>query len=904
MIFEKNEKGYCAAEDWKLIQTQFPYMGAFLYLHENEEAYFDDNCFKILRLTKEHENGLVERDRFTQLMQDLTRNPATGQNQVYLYSTNGEQIHLRLSFVERDEKSWMGMIQDITHFMAECTVAVDTTEYDPLTHLFSRDAFLRRVQQAMSESTDVGYLAVLHVHGIDQLTLQFGYSQIDRCMIAISQALRQFQSPQVIVGVKGAKEFFVYLSDDAAQQAGTIFTKIRAAVYQCVVTDDFGEVLDVDARTAFSMSVGYCAHQPGSSELNTLMNHASFALFKAMNERREICAFNEEHYRKHKEQYKELQYFRRLIRENLFQYHVQPIVSARTGEIVGFEALMRAGDIPLSPLQILKIAEENKSLYQIERLTFYNVVKLMSENLDLLENKKVFINAIPSSLLTEPDFDLLYETYGEVMEHIVVEITEQGDIDSDAIDTIKARCATVGCEFAIDDYGAGYSNTSSLLALMPEYVKIDRCLLSGIDSDTKKQRLVADVIRFCNENAIQVIAEGIETRPELRTIIRLGADLIQGYYTSRPKSFFSRGIAKTVQNEIISINLESKHSGAKSYTVKREEELALVSVALDQYTDVLIKRDNVTLIGETDRVLNLRLEIESGMDCTLTLRDVNLKILDKPLLTLGDHCNLTLVLEGENTFSGLGILVPETATLTVVGEGDLKIIADSAKAYAIGNDYEHAYGNIVLATSSKVELSVNGDQCIGIGGGLNPQDAEIRILSGEVDVTVSGIEAVCVGCYDGNARVDISDCELSVNADAANAVGVGSFHSDVAVYISSRVDLRGSGNKCVGIGALEHGRGSIDIRDSDISTVINARFISCIGTIDGEINTIVDTAHIALSCEGSELAGIGDPRGSGQILLKDAELDMTLMAAKILDVGTKTGSVSTQGGRKNVRINT
>lgn len=904
MIFEKNDTGFRVSEDWKLVQSQVPHMGAFLYLHEEEEAYFDDNCFKILRLSKENDSGFVERDRFTQLMQDLTRSPAAGQNQVYLYSVNGEQVHLRLSFVERDEKSWMGMLQDITHFMSECTVAVDTTEYDPLTHLFSRDAFLRRVRQKMSESANVGYLAVLHVHGIDQLTLQFGYSQIDRCMIAISQSLRQFQSPQVIVGVKGAKEFFVYLSDDAAQQAGTIFTKIRAAVYQCVVTDDFGEVIDIDARTAFSLSVGYCPHQAGAAELNTLMNHASFALFEAMSEHRDICAFNEAHYRKHKEQYKELQYFRRLIRENLFQYHVQPIVSARTGEIFGFEALMRAGDIPLSPLSILKIAEQNKSLYQIERLTFYNVVRMMSENPEIIANKKIFINAIPSSLLTEPDFDLLYETYGEVMENMVVEIAEQEDADSESIDTLKARCATVGCEFAIDDYGTGYSNTSSLIALMPEYVKIDRSLLAGIDSDTKKQRLVADIIRFCNENAIQVIAEGVETRPELRTMIRLGADLIQGYYISRPKPFFSRSISKTVQTEIVSINLEAKHHGTKSYTVKREEELSLVSVALDQYTDVLIKRDNVTLIGEKDRVLNLRLEIEDGMDCTLTLRDVNLKFLDKPLLRLGDHCHLTLVLEGENTFSGLGILVPETAALTVVGEGTLTVTTDSAKAYAIGNDFEHSYGSIVLATGGRVALSVNGDQCIGIGGGLNPSEAEIRVLSGEVDVTVSGIEGICVGTYDGKARVDISDCDLSVNADAANAVGIGAFHGDVNIEISSRIDLRGSGNKCVGIGVLEHGRGSIDIRDSDISTVINARFISCIGTIDGEINTVVDAAHITLSCEGSELAGIGDPRGSGQILLRDAELDMTLMAAKILDVGTKTGSVSTQGGRKNVRINT
>ena len=75
------------------------------------------------------------------------------------------------------------------------------------------------------------------------------------------------------------------------------------------------------------------------------------------------------------------------------------------------------------------------------------------------------------------------------------------------------------------------------------------------------------------------------------------------------------------------------------------------------------------------------------------------------------------------------------------------------------------------------------------------------------------------------------------------------------------------------------------------------------GTIDGSINTVVDGANIALNCEGSEIAGIGDPKGAGSILLKDAELDMTMLAASVIDVGTRCGSVSTQGGRKSVRIN-
>lgn len=903
MIFEQKDGVWAAGHDWSIFQRQFPYMGAFLYLHERQEAYLDDNCYRILHLSRESDSGLVGRDRFTQVMQDITRNPVAQQNQIYCYTVNGEQIHLRLSFVERDDKSWLGFMQDITQFMSDCTVSVDTAEYDPLTRLYHRDAFLRHTLALMRESPSVGYLAILHIHGIDQMAMQFGYGQSDRCIIAISQALQPFRSQEVIIGVRNLKEFFVYLGGDAAENPGTLFSQIRSAVSGCVVTDDFGEVLDIDLRTALSLSIGYCARPTECNDMNSLINHASFALFEAMSERKDICAFNAAHYRKDKEQYQELQYFRRLVRENLFHYHFQPIVSAKTGEVFGFEALMRAGDMPLEALRILEIAEKNKCLYDIEHATLFNTVQLMSENQDVLSDKKLFINAIPSHLLTEPDFDLLYETYGEVMEHAVIEITEQTDLDSDTIDTMKARCATAGCEFAIDDYGAGYSNTSSLLLLMPEYVRIDRILLAGIDSDAKKQRLVTDIISFCHENAMTVIAEGVETRPELRTVIRLGVDLIQGFYISKPKPFFSRSIAKVVQNEIISFNLESHRQESKTYIARNEEELELVPLALDRCTDLLVKRDSLTLIGEADRALKLSVCIEDGLDCVLTLRDVNLRAAARQTIVLGENCSLTLVLEGENTLSHMGILVPESASLTIVGDGDLNISTDRANNFAIGNDYEHAYGAITLATGGRVNLFINGEQCIGIGGGSNQGGAMIRLLSGEIAVTATGIECVGVGNHDGNARIEINDCELSVNADAASAVAVGAFVGTAEIAVNARVDIRATGNKSVGIGVLEHGRGTITIQNADISAVMNGRFISCIGTIDGSINTTVDSADITFSCEGSEIAGIGDSRGTGEIVLKDAALDMTLLAASILDVGTKTGSVSIEGGRRNVRIN-
>ena len=87
---------------------------------------------------------------------------------------------------------------------------------------------------------------------------------------------------------------------------------------------------------------------------------------------------------------------------------------------------------------------------------------------------------------------------------------------------------------ALDDLGAGHSSLTYLDALRPDVVKLDRELISGIDSDPSRQRLVGALIDYAHELDVRVVAEGIETEAELAVIADLGADLGQGWYLGRP----------------------------------------------------------------------------------------------------------------------------------------------------------------------------------------------------------------------------------------------------------------------------------------------------------------------------------------------------------------------------------
>ena len=243
---------------------------------------------------------------------------------------------------------------------------------------------------------------------------------------------------------------------------------------------------------------------------------------------------------------------REILDENKISYFFQPIVDARTAKIYAYEALMRAEVVPyLAPAVILRFAEFYDRLYDVELATFRNVLEEMKLHKAILaDGKKIFINSIPGYLLSDKDMKILEEYVKNRPCSIVVEHTERSEISDDQLERMKSVYSKIGIETAVDDYGTGYSNVSNLLRYAPDYVKIDRALLSGIQDSPQKQHFVRDIIEFAHNNGIKALAEGVETKEELRTVIMLGTDLIQGYYTARPAKEMVQSINARIADEI------------------------------------------------------------------------------------------------------------------------------------------------------------------------------------------------------------------------------------------------------------------------------------------------------------------------------------------------------------------
>lgn len=595
-----------------------------------------------------------------------------------------------------------------------------------------------------------------------------------------------------------------------------------------------------------------------------------------------------------------------LLEQNLFFYHYQPIVDARTGDIVAYESLMRTDqNIGLTPLQILDIATDFNRLYDVEKATMRNNFAYLDEHRKVFKNRRLFINSIPSHMLNEKDFREICEEFYDLFEQVVFEFTEQTEITDDSLSYIRDRLTCNGISLAIDDYGTGYSNTSNLLRYNPDIVKIDHSLIRAIDTNHKTQKVVSGIIDFLHKSGYIALAEGVETSSELRIMIELGADLIQGYYVARPTPVLLDRIPDAVRDEILRFNLDASSQAQRIYYPRQHESVDLCKLAADRYSDIMLDVSSVTLVGEKNLPFSLPVTVKDGTDCIITLLDADIVSPSSlAALRIGDNCHVCLVCEGENKFEQKGIFLPASSSLCLEGDGNLTIFSENRDCCGIGTDSMTDFGAITVALNGRLDITANGEKCIGIGGGRNTGNNPIRLQSGDIYINCNGANSLAVGSYTGNSMIVIKDCVLHTHMLSANSVGLGAFSGSVDIRMEDfRFECAASGSNLIAVGGLEECSGHILISRGKIGTTLKGKQITCIGTANGHIDTEFLCAKAVLYCEGNSACGIGDMTGGGNVSITNSELILTFLSAASRSFGTQQGKLTIIGGMRTVHIN-
>jgi len=604
--------------------------------------------------------------------------------------------------------------------------------------------------------------------------------------------------------------------------------------------------------------------------------------------------------------WKHQEVFQLLIEKNLFHYHFQPIVNAQNGSIFGYEALMRTDPvIDMRPLEVVEIATKLGKLYDIEKATMNNVMEYLLQNITLFEDRKLFINSIPAFMLSSADWDALVDRYGNLMNKLVVEMTEQTEMDDEHLSRFRNRLKKYHISLAIDDYGTGYSNLSNLIRYSPNYVKIDRALIQDIQEKPKIQKLVSGIIEFIHENGYSALAEGVETYEELKAMIGLGTDYIQGFYIAKPTKVPLYEIDEEFREEIVALNIMRSEYIVKVYSPGENETVNLSDLATRHYNSILIDKENVVIEGVKGTAISCSIAVKDGVKTNITMRNVSITTeKEVPLIDIGSGCHVVLNVEGVNEIINRGIRVPQGSEFKVTGEGSLHIHCEMLNSFAIGGDKESSYGNIHIDYLPQLIIDTNGENCIGIGGGKNASDSKISINRSGVRIECAGGNAIGVGSFDGNSNIEIQNSDLSLKMSCANAVGIGALKGSTNVVMQHySLNIIESGNNLCGIGVLSNGEGSISAYGGTIECDIRGKNIICLGSDYGTLNCNVMNSNTIFYCEGNSVVGIGDMNGRGNVSIHDASLNMTILAKEILDIGSKNGRLEVVDSKRNIKLN-
>ncbi len=424
-------------------------------------------------------------------------------------------------------------------------------QQDILTGLYNRNALETKVSEMIANAPEkVGGMLFIDIDNIKFINDKYGHDVGDKFILKLSELLCYFEKYNGIVSRISGDEFVVYLHGFEKEE---MLLDVFKGIYS--FSESFKVVTPDGIENKVRFSSGLAWYPRNAVEFKELYKLSDFALYNAKNnEKGKLFEFNEETY---KENYFILENslaINQLLDNKLVKFAYQPIVDLKTGEIFAFEALLRSKmDNFKSPLEIIDVAKTQCKLPQLENLAIFSVYEDIEKNESLIGDRKIFLNSLPSQVLDIESLDTLVERYNKYFGQVVFEITEQENKNKENMKRKLEFLRKHNLGIAVDDFGSGFSNEIRILALKPNIVKVAMELIQGISTDPDKQAIVANLVDFCHNKKIKVVAEGVEQSEDLKYIIDMGIDYVQGYYLARP-AFEFNDIPRNVKEEILKYN--------------------------------------------------------------------------------------------------------------------------------------------------------------------------------------------------------------------------------------------------------------------------------------------------------------------------------------------------------------
>ena len=411
------------------------------------------------------------------------------------------------------------------------TAAAPRAQADDLTGLALRSEFMATLERALAAPDQSAPVAVLCLD-LDRFKMindTLGHGIGDQLLKKVSDRLRKVSRKNDLVARLGGDEFAILQPDvrsprDAEQLAERL-------------VDLIGRTYVLNGHTVnIGISVGV-ALSSGPMQARDLLRNADLALYEAKRAGRGRFRFFERGMDTSLHERRELEIdLRRALALKQFALHYQPFLDLATGNVMGFEALLRwehpvRGNVP--PLSFIAVAEENGLIVKIGEwvlLTACTAAAAWPDNL------VVAVNVSPLQFKAEtllPSVALALQRSGLAPERLEIEITEGALLaDTDNVLATLHALRDMGVMISMDDFGTGYSSLSYLQKFPFNKIKIDRSFVADDNADS--EAILKAVSNLGNSLGMAITAEGVETAEQLDRIRNQHCTHVQGYLTGRP----------------------------------------------------------------------------------------------------------------------------------------------------------------------------------------------------------------------------------------------------------------------------------------------------------------------------------------------------------------------------------
>lgn len=407
-------------------------------------------------------------------------------------------------------------------------------ERDKLTGFINRRELESNLEKMIKNKPKQQFsIFTFDIDNFNRIVDNLGYDTADRIIQIIAERLERASLTKNIFHAKiGPNEFASVMvgNSDTASLLDYI-NQIRELI---------SKPLDINKTTiTVTACTGIVCYPKDAKDASTLLKHLDIATNQA-----KIKANNSYSFYKQTEEIIASEKFsiendlKLAIAQNHFINYYQPKVDLKSGEITGFEALLRWKHPEkgmLYPSAFLDIAEKTGLIIPISELSMRAIfadlasgrINLpISINLSIVQFRSQYnLVGFIKSLMTEYEINSAHLEF-EVTENITM-MNEQNAI------TILNQLKQLGCKISYDDFGSGYSSFYYLRYFMPSTIKIDKLFIDTIYEEPNLSIVKAIILLAHSFNSVTV-AEGVENIEQIKILIQLGCDQIQGYYFSRP----------------------------------------------------------------------------------------------------------------------------------------------------------------------------------------------------------------------------------------------------------------------------------------------------------------------------------------------------------------------------------